>query len=117
MDKSAKTENKESAVHKLLKTLCTVHNLVQFGGWSYLLYLILSLFIQKKAYVWDVLTYPDVYNALFFAQYLQWFDLVFGLIGITRTNAFLAFWQILGRCYVTSVIFGTLPTTPFGTSV
>ena len=107
-------KSKDSAVFSLLKFACMIHNLVQFGGWAYQLYLILSVFAQEKRIVYDVLKYPGVLDFLITIQLLQWFDLVFAILKVTRTNILFWILQILGRTVVVSVIYPCHKETIYG---
>ena len=107
-------KSQDSAIFSFLKFACMVHNLVQVGGWSYLLFLIFSAFVQEQRIVYDVLKYPGVVDLLITIQLLQWFDVVFAALKVTRTNLVFSFLQIFGRSFVVLVVFPSNKESVYG---
>jgi hypothetical protein len=101
-----KTENAaKKGPNMFLKLLCTLHNLTQLGGWGYLLFTIVVINMNEQKLTFDVLKYPGVIQNLLVIQSLQWLDLLFGALGVTKTNVAMSFTQIIARFWFVFVVF------------
>ena len=97
-------ENKEQGFG-LMKLLCLIHNLSQIIFWGYELYLIFSIWAAEGRIVWKVFQYQGVFENLKMIQLLQFFDVFFCIIGVTRGSPVLSLMQILARNLVVLLIF------------
>jgi len=103
---------------KLLKVACLLHNLVQIAGWGFQLFLVVKLAIDQNkdgSIIAKLMSdggisgsqeiRESIYNNLYWIQLLQYLDLVFGVLGVTKTNPVLSFLQVTGRNFVVLGIF------------
>ena len=85
--------------------LWMVHNIVQILGWGYELLLILQLWIEKGTIVLDIMNYQPLFYNLKLVQLLQFFDVFFGIVGVTKSNVLFSFLQIFGRNFIVLAVF------------
>ena len=100
------TENKDwKSKCCLFRMLWMLHNIVQLLGWGYELVLIFQLWNDEGRIVLNIMNYPKLFDNLLIIQLLQFLDVFFGIIGITKSNILFSFLQIFGRNFVVIAIF------------
>ena len=82
-----------------------VYNIVQTLGWGYELLLILQLWTEKETIVLDIMNYQPLFYNLKLVQLLQFFDVFFGIVGVTKSNILFSFLQIFGRNFIVLAVF------------
>ena len=91
---------------KLSLLLLKIHNLVQILLWGIVFMYCLILSILKGQIYYPAMQRKYMYLFLCSAQLLQWFDVVFAFLEITKNNWVSCFLQILGRNYIGIIILG-----------
>ena len=70
---------------------------MQIIGWGYQLFLIANAMISSGQFELDVFKHPGLIENLVRIQLLQYLDVLFGIVGVTKTNIVFSIMQITAR--------------------